>query len=149
LVSDRLDRDFSTGDVITVPLFTNRLRQLHNWTATFASLPNDSDAVLINAKRSGTTLNGTPQVASCLRQNSAGNCTELNSIRFEPDEPGTYKIRVNAELPLGDAMGTDVATYTIVAEVGGEGQGGCAAGAPTGLAALVVGLFAALRRRRV
>ena len=93
----------------------------------------------------------TPQVASCLRQGSDGSCEEMNVISFKPDVPGKYIIKVSAELPSGDALGPAASAMTIVAEVGGEAQGGCAStnGSAATLAALVLGLGAltGLKRR--
>jgi MYXO-CTERM domain-containing protein len=139
---------FTTDSEITVAMFSNRLGQLHNWTARFSEMPQDSSAVLINAKSGGATLMGSPQVANCLETDSDGNCTKLNNIRFTPDAPGTYVIKVNAELPNGDTNGPASSSYTIVAEVDGEAQGGCAAASTGGLAALALGLLLVRRRRR-
>jgi hypothetical protein len=147
LVGERLDGKFQVDTEITVAMFSNRLGQLHNWTARFSEMPQDSSAVLVNAKSGGATLEGSPQVANCLETDTDGNCTKLNNIRFTPDAAGTYVIKVNAELPHGDTNGPSSATYTIVAEVDGDAQGGCAA-AGTGLAALAFGLLLVRRRRR-
>jgi hypothetical protein len=148
LVGERVDGMFTTDSEITVAMFSNRLGQLHNWTARFSEMPQDSSAVLINAKSGGATLMGSPQVANCLETDSDGNCTKLNNIRFTPDAPGTYVIKVNAELPNGDTNGPASSSYTIVAEVDGEAQGGCAAASTGGLAALALGLLLVRRRRR-
>jgi MYXO-CTERM domain-containing protein len=148
LVGDRVDDQFTMDSEITVALFSNRLGQLHNWTARFSEMPQDSSAVLANAKSGGTTLDSSPQVANCIETDADGNCAKLNNIRFTPDAPGTYVIKVNAELPHGDANGPASASYTIVAEVDGEAQGGCAAASTGGLAALGLGLLFVRRRRR-
>lgn len=146
LVGERVEGKFEVGGDVTVALFSNRLGQLHNWTARFVELPKDSDASLINGKDSGATTLDNPQVTNCLRM-SEGQCAEMNNIRFEPDMPGEYVIKVTASLPQQDELGPSTATYTIVAEVEGEAQGGCAA-TSGGLAALALGLLVALRRRR-
>ena len=105
--------------------------------------------MLVNARSGGATLDGSPQVANCLETDSDGNCTRLNNIRFTPDAPGTYVIRVNAELPHGDVNGPNTATFTVVAEVGGDAKGGCAAaGGSAGLAGLALALLLMARRRR-
>jgi hypothetical protein len=148
LVGDRLEGMFDVDNEITVALFSNRLGQLHNWTARFTEMPQDSSAVLQNSQSGGATLDGSPQVANCLETDSDGNCTKLNNIRFVPDAPGTYVIRVNAELPHGDNNGPSTATFTVVAEVDGEAKGGCAAAGTGSLAALAFGLMLFSRRRR-
>ncbi|MFH1176771.1 MAG: hypothetical protein V1750_05135, partial [Acidobacteriota bacterium] len=136
-----------TGTDITVALFSNRLGQMHSWTARFDSLPDGSSASLVNGKGSGATSPSNPQVANCLRSED-GVCTEMNNIRFSPDVAGQYVIKVTASLPQTDDLGPSTATYTIVAEVEGESaSGGCAA-ASGSLAALALGLFALIRRRR-
>jgi uncharacterized protein (TIGR03382 family) len=76
-----------------------------------------------------------------------GSCDSLNTLRFTPDAPGRYEIKVTSNLPRGDAMGIDTATYTIVAEVEGEALGGCAAVPGSGLVGLALA-FLMLRRRR-
>ena len=150
LVGKRLPSgEFPLGDEITVALFSNRLGQLHNWTARFEELPDSSDVTLVNGEGSGSTLDQSPQVANCLTTDASGTCTELNNIRFAPDVPGKYVIKVIAELPNGDASGITTATYAVVVEVDGESKGGCAGtGAAGGLAAVALALFALVRRRR-
>ena len=130
-------------------MFTNRLGELHNWTARFEQIPDTSSVSLFNAQGSATTFERN-QVSSCLRQATDGSCEEFNTIAFTPDEPGRYVVKVTASLPNGDDLGPDTATALVVAEVGGESQGGgCAAGGASGLAGLALALFAAgLRRRR-
>ncbi|MBI5510541.1 MAG: thrombospondin type 3 repeat-containing protein [Deltaproteobacteria bacterium] len=149
LVGERLDGKFQVDREITVALFSNRLTQWHNWTASFTKLPDSSDASIINAKGSGATLDASPQVANCLEQNAGGECTKLNNMRFTPDAPGQYVIKVHAELPNAAGMGQNAATFSIMAEVEGEPKGGCAAtGSSAGLVALALGLVALRRRRR-
>jgi uncharacterized protein (TIGR03382 family) len=149
LVGERIDGALQVDHEVTVALFSNRLGQLHNWTARLSETPSDSATVVINAKGAGATLEGSPQVANCLETDSDGNCTELNNIRFTPDAPGTYVIKVNAELPHGDNAGPDTATYTIIAEVDGEAKGGCAAAGGVGaFGVMALGLLVAVRRKR-
>ena len=145
LVGEQAQGKFQLDDEIVVALFSNRLGQMHSWTARFTKMPSDSNASLINGKDAGATAVDSPQVANCLRM-EGGVCTEMNNIRFAPDQPGEYEIRVTATLPGTDPLGPTNATYTIVAEVAGEPKGGCAA-ASGGLAALALGLLLALRRR--
>ncbi|MEO0592479.1 MAG: thrombospondin type 3 repeat-containing protein [Myxococcota bacterium] len=141
--------DLLTGDRIDLQMFTNRLGELHNWTARFEEIPDGSSVSLLNAQGSATTL-ARGQVASCLRQASDGLCDELNSIAFNADEPGRYVVKVTATLANGDDQGPATATALVVAEVEGESQGGgCAAGGASGLGALAAGMMlAGLRRRR-
>ena len=139
------------GDDITVAIFSNRLDVNHNWVATFEQLPRGSNVTIENQEGSGTTLDGFPQVANCLRRDDAGTCTELNQIKFTPDAPGTYEMKVTVELPQGDPLGygNTTAVATIAAEVSGGSASGCAsAGGGTGIAALAMGLLAVVRRRR-
>lgn len=156
LAGAAVDGIFGVGDPIEVRVFTNRIDVLHNWTARFEELPKDSDVSLVNGVGASATMNGvngekTPQLGACLQYGDDGRCSESNTIRFTPDAPGRYVIKVTSKLPQGDAIGPDTATMSIVAEVEGEPQGGCAsAGASGGLAALALGLLAlgGLRRRR-
>jgi uncharacterized protein (TIGR03382 family) len=134
LVGDRVSGEFQVGDEIIVALFSNRLGALHNWTARFGTLPADSDASLLNGKGAGNTEVQNPQVT-----NGAGDV-----IKFTPDQPGQYTIRVTSTVP-GDMEAT--ASYTIVADVGGEAKGGCAA-TSGGFAALALGLLLGVLRRR-
>jgi len=147
LVAERLDGELQVDREIVVALFSNRLGQLHSWTARFDQLPADSDATLENGKSSGATAPSSPQVANCLRM-EGDTCMEMNNIRFTPDQPGHYEIRVSASLPQADALGPSTATYTIVADVQGEAQSGGCAAASGSLAALALGLLALVRRRR-
>ncbi|OGQ85617.1 MAG: hypothetical protein A2289_01670 [Deltaproteobacteria bacterium RIFOXYA12_FULL_58_15] len=146
LVGDRVEDSFEVGTDITVGLFTNRLNAAHKWTAIFSQLPSDSDATIINGKAGANTINSSPQVASCL-QMEGNSCTEMNTIRFTPDAPGEYVIKVTASLPQGDALGRDTATYSIVANVEGDAQGGCNA-TSGGFATLALGLLLVAWRRR-
>ena len=147
LVGERLDGKFQTGSDVTIALFSNRLGQIHNWTARFDKLPDDSDASLVNAKDAGATTLDNPQVSNCLRM-EAGECTEVNNVRFTPDAPGKYKVKLTVSLPNGDPLGgPTTASYTIVAEVGGEAKGGCAATSAGGMAALALALLFIGRRR--
>jgi MYXO-CTERM domain-containing protein len=148
LVGDRLaDLTFPVDHEITVALFSNRLGQQHNWTASFVSLPDSSNTSLYNAQGAGATLDQSPQVANCLTF-ADGKCTELNNIRFTPDAPGKYNIRVRAELPNSPGDG-NAAIFNITAEVTGEPKGGCSTtGSSAGLVAVALGLLVALRRRR-
>jgi uncharacterized protein (TIGR03382 family) len=137
LRGERMDGALQTGSEITVALFSNRLGQQHSWTARFDQLPSGADASLANASGSGASALGDPQVV-----NSVGDIT------FTPDQPGAYVVKVTASLPGEDALGPSTATYTIVANVEGEAQGGCAA-TSGGFAALTLGLLlVGLRRRR-
>jgi hypothetical protein len=136
LVSDRVNDVLQAGTPITVALFSNRLGQQHSWTARFDEMPNGSDVSLANAQGSGATTLTNPQIV-----NSVGD------ISFTPDQPGQYIIKVTASLPGDDTLGPNTATYTIVAEVEGEAQGGCAA-TSGGFAALAFGLLLGLRRRK-
>jgi MYXO-CTERM domain-containing protein len=140
LVGERIDDKFQVDNDITVALFSNRLGQMHSWTARFTQLPSDSNASLINAKHSGATTLDNPQVANCARMED-GACVEMNNIRFTPDVPGEYIIKVTASMDDGTA------TYTVIADVGGESKGGCAA-TSGGFAALALGLLLVVRRRR-
>jgi hypothetical protein len=150
MVGDRLpNAKFGVDGEITVALFSNRLGQLHNWTATFTKLPDSSNTSIFNNEGSGATLDQSPQVANCLAQDSAGACTKLNNIRFTPDAPGVYEIKVRAEVPQAAGLEQNAATFSIMAEVEGEPKGGCAAaGSSAGLVALALGLLVAVRRRR-
>jgi hypothetical protein len=136
LVGDRINDKFQVNTDITVALFSNRLGQQHSWTARFDSMPDGSDVSLANAQGSGATALDNPQVV-----NSVGN------IMFTPDQPGEYIIKVTSSLPGEDTLGPSTSTYTIVAEVEGEPQGGCAA-TSGGFAALAFGLLLGLRRRK-
>ena len=65
--------------------------------------------------------------------------------------PGTYTLRVEVNLPDGDpqGLGPSAAFETLTVTLGGEANsGGCAAGAPTILAALMGLAFLVRRRRR-
>ncbi len=147
LIGDRSSGAFQAGGDVTVALFSNRLGQLHSWTARFDEMPAGSEASLFNGKGSGATGPADPQVQNCLRT-EAGVCTEMNNIRFTPDVAGEYIIKVTASLAQDDLLGPRTATYTIVAEVEGESAAGGCAAASGSLAALALGLFVLLRRRR-
>ncbi len=136
LIGERLNAKFQVDREITVAMFSNRFNVLHNWTARFTEQPQDSSTVLVNARSNGKA-DGTPQVTNT-----------MGTIHFTADAPGTYVIRVNAELPYGDVNGPSSASFTIVAEVEGDAKGGCAAASTGGLAALVFGLMFFSRRRR-
>ncbi len=146
LIGERVAGKFQIDQEITVALFSNRLGQAHAWTARFAEMPAGSNASLINAKGSAGTEPSSPHVVNCLRTQD-GVCTETNNIRFAPDQPGEYVIKVTASLQQDDPLGPSTATYTIVAEVEGEAKGGCAATSGS-LAALALGLLLAGWRRR-
>jgi hypothetical protein len=146
LVGERIEDKFQVGKDVTVALFSNRLGQMHSWTARFTELPADSDASLQNAKASGATTLENPQVTNCV-ETSGGTCTAMNNIEFEPDVPGKYVIKVTASLPQDDPLGPNTAAYTIVADVEGEPQGGCAA-TSGGFAALALGLLVIGWRRK-
>jgi len=136
LVGERVNDQLQVGSDITVALFSNRLGQHHSWTARFDQMPGGSDVSLANAQGSGATTLTSPHVTN-----------NLGNIEFTPDEPGDYIIKITASLPGDDALGPNTATYTIVAEVEGDAQGGCAA-TSGGLAALALGLLMAVRRRK-
>jgi len=140
----------SAGDPVTIALFSNRIDVNHTWQATFEQLPRGSSATLVNFEGSGTTLDGFPQVANCIRQGADGNCEELNQISFSPDAPGVYEVQVTVNLTGGDprGFGDSTAVATIQAEVTGASGGGCSAGIGSGASALVLGLLAFGRRRR-
>lgn len=139
------------GQEIFVALLTNRLNTTHTWVARLEKVPEGSDVQLENAKGAGSTLDRSPQVASCLRVEN-GECIELNNIRFEPDQPGEYVLQVTATLPAGDPrnQGTSTAKATFIAKVAGKAKGGCAAaaGVPSIVAAMALGLIGLVRRRR-
>lgn len=149
LVLETLD-EITAGDPVTIAIFSNRLDVNHTWIAQFEQLPRGSNVTLNNQEGSGTTLNGFPQVANCLRRDDDGTCIELNQISFTPDAAGLYEIQVTVELPGGDprGYGNTTAVALIQAEVTGGTSGGCSAGGGTGAAALVMGLMAVFRRRR-
>jgi hypothetical protein len=149
MVGDRLSSGkFGIDNEITVALFSNRLGELHNWTASFTKLPDSSNTSILNAVGSGASLGQSPQVANCL-EGTASACTKLNNIRFTPDAPGQYVIKVRAERPGATGLEQNAATFSIMAEVEGEPKGGCAAtGSSAGLVALALGLLVAVRRRR-
>jgi hypothetical protein len=146
LVGEQLEGKFQIDQEIIVALFSNRLGQTHSWTARFAEMPAGSNASLVNAKGSGATTPTNPHVVNCLRTQD-GVCTETNNIRFHPDQPGQYVIKVTASLPQEDPLGPNTATFTIVADVEGESSGGCAATSGS-FAALALGLLLAGWRRR-
>ena len=156
LVGKKLEGKFNVGSEIKVGLFTNRVGVLHNWTARLDKLPEDSEARLVNAKRGGASLAVaervfSPQVMTCTKELDNGTCAEADTIRFKPDQPGRYVIQVATTLPAGDAMGPSTSVATIVADVGGEAQGGCAStgASSTGtLAMLLLSLGALVRRRK-
>lgn len=144
------DGQFKVGNLINVGLLTNRLQQVHQWTATLTSLPEGSKAVLINGRSAASTWERTNRVVACAQQAAGGGCESYNYIRFEPDEPGEYVIRINAELPAGDplSVGSSVASSQLTIKVAGQGAaGGCAAGSATGLA-FVLGSLALTRLRK-
>jgi hypothetical protein len=150
LVNDRRVKQILPGDDLEIALFSNRLELPHSWTARIERLPSNSDVSLRNAKGSGTTAPQDAQVLQCLRIEN-GSCVESNSIRFSPDQAGTYEIQVTVELPQGDPLNRGITTQTarIVAQVeGDEDEGGCAAFGGSGLVALAIGLFFVARRRR-
>ncbi len=151
LVGERIGRTetLPVGSEVTVALFSNRLGRLHRWTTRFTELPADSETSLSNGKGGAATLPPSPQVAGCVAPTATGGCDELNTIRFVPDVPGRYAIKVTATLPQGDELGPDSASYTIIAEVEGEPlTGGCAAGPGLGAVAVAAGLMLVSRRRR-
>ncbi|MEK7705879.1 MAG: thrombospondin type 3 repeat-containing protein [Myxococcota bacterium] len=150
IVDNNHDGVLNVGEEVAVPLASNRLHEEHSWTARFSRLPSDSNATLLNALGSGSTLGQTAQVATCLRADASGACVEFNTIRFKPDAPGTYVVQVRADLPNGDPQGftQTTATALIEAEVVGESQGCTSAGAATSLAAMAVGLLLAATYRR-
>jgi uncharacterized protein (TIGR03382 family) len=137
LQGERENDALQTGTEITVALFSNRLGQQHSWTARFDQLPSGAEVSLENAQGSGASTLADPQVV-----NSVGNIT------FIPDQPGEYTVKVTASLPGEDTLGPSTSTYTIVAEVEGEAQGGGCAATSGGFAALALGLLVGLRRRR-
>lgn len=142
---------FFVDDTIILVMLTNRLQATHQWTARFDKLPQDSQAQLVNAKGAASTLGRSPQVANCLRQGDDGSCSEMNSLRFTPDEPGEYVIKVTAELPRGDerGIGPATATATITTKIAGKAAGGCnAAGGAGAFGAVLLGLLALVNRRR-
>lgn len=151
LLLERLDQGvINVGDQITLALFSNRMGEQHAWSAKFNELPRGSRVTLQNAEGSGTTQPGFPEVANCLENAADGSCASMNRLNFKADAPGTYEIQVTVTLPRGDSkqMGNGTAIATIVAEVGGDAQGGCAAGSTSVLGALALGLLAFVRRRR-
>jgi hypothetical protein len=143
--------EFTTGSEIVLNMFSNRLNQIHSWTATFKKLPEDSDATLENARGSATTdEQGGPQLLQCAREDGTG-CIETNDLRFTPDEPGTYEVQTTVTVNGGTdpaSLGPAIFTATATVEVGGESAGGCAAGAGSGLGALALGLLALSGKRR-
>jgi uncharacterized protein (TIGR03382 family) len=146
-----LPTELKVGDDITLQMFTNRLGEMHRWSARFERVPDGSEAVLENAKSSSVTLADSPQLGNCLRQASDGSCEEFNNLKFTPDEPGTYKVKVNINLASGNdpmGLGSAAASATATIQVGGESAGGCAAGASSAMGAMALGLVALLRRRR-
>ena len=152
-VSVQNDGSFKTGDEIGFALISNRLKgAMHIWTARLAEQPGDSQALLSNATGTATTLDPSPQVASCLRTDDTGRCVELNNIRLKPDVHGRYVLKVTAELPDGDPQGLNqtAATASVTLDVTGDDKSGCSAVGGTG--ALIAGLLSAAglisRRRR-
>lgn len=137
--------ELEVGDTLEVRLFTNRLDELHSWTANLAEQPSGSDAELDNAIGSAGTYPDSFQV---------GSDEDLSTIRFKADKAGTYEIRVTTTLVNGDSLGVSSSTQLVTATVGdgaSESSGGCSSTqAQGGLAALAMGLgFAAVLRRRV
>ncbi len=136
---------FRVGDVVRLPILTNRLHEVHAWTARLEKLPEDSDGGLFNARGSASTEGLTNRVGSCLRQSSDGTCAESSYIKLVPDAPGDYVVKVTTELPAGDPLGINSAAAAMVTirVAGAADEGGCSAtGASGGLVALVLGLFA-------
>ncbi len=144
--SNELTR-LQVGDVIEVRLFSNRLNEVHSWTATFTAQPDGSNSTLDNAIGSSATYPGTFQV---------GTDPRFSTIRYKADKEGTYTIKVTTELVNGDPLGLPLSSSTqeIKAEVGegsGDSSGGCSSTQAEGsLAALAIGLSVAavLRRRK-
>lgn len=134
------------GDEIRVTVFTNRLGQIHDWMARFDDLPKESDAALANAKMASATImapgsvKASPQLFACSQIAPDGSCLEVDTIRFKPDAPGRYVIKVAASLRGEDPLGPSTATASLVVDVGGESQGGCTAGASSPWAAVVLAL---------
>lgn len=138
--------DPRVGDVIEVRLFTNRLAQVHRWSAAFDVLPDGSNTTLDNAIGSASTYPGSFQVGADPR---------FSTIRFKPDRSGAYSVRVATNLdadPLGLPVTSSVHDIRVeVGEAEGEEAGGCASTSTAGgLAALAaaLGLLPALRRTR-
>lgn len=139
--------DLRAGDVIEIRLFTNRLNEVHQWTATFSEQPSGSNSTLDNAIGSAPTYPGNFQV---------GTDPRFSTIRFKADKAGSYSIKVTTSLPNGDPSGLPLSSNTqeIKAEVGegsGDSSGGCSSTQAEGsLAALAIGLSVAavLRRRK-
>jgi membrane fusion protein (multidrug efflux system) len=103
-----------------------------------------------HARGAATTLDLTNAVANCLRI-QGDVCVETNSITFKPDQPGTYKIHVAADLAAGtDPLGPSASASDLTVEVGGHAASGCSAVGGTGaaLAAILAAMGFGLRRRR-
>lgn len=133
-------------------LHTNRAEQLHTWIARFDERPSGSDAEIVNREGSGASPRLDSRIGGCARVENGG-CAEENLLRFVPDEPGTYELRVEARLPGGDpsGLGVSAAVAALTLEVLGEGESGCAAVSSPSAAALVsiLSLVALWRRRRI
>ena len=138
-----LNKKPETGDVVQVRLFTNRLNQLHSWTAAFTSQPGGSKAVLDNAQGSSGTFPNSFQV---------GSDPKYSVIQFKADKAGAYTIQVTTKLMSGDGLGVTTSTQSIVANVTegtGNSSGGCSstqAEGALGMLAVGLGLTAVLRR---
>ncbi len=138
------DDKWVTGEEFRLRLFANRKDAPIQYTWVIEERPSGSSAAITNPK--GSVRYSNPYE---YRYQADGRVT------FTPDEPGTYKIKVNAELIFGDTVQSSWPTdssHTMVLEVEGDSMGGCSVGkANTTLGAMMLsllGIFFAVRRRR-
>jgi MYXO-CTERM domain-containing protein len=139
------DMNMATGKNTRLRLFANRQNTAVRYTWSIQERPNGSTAVVVNPK-------GTVRVSSPFEY----HYSKTNVATFNPDQPGTYKIKLTGELVFEDVVNKNFArknTYVMTVTAEGEPQsGGCSvggnsAGSLAGLS-LLLGLALVFRRRR-
>ncbi|MCB9557199.1 MAG: thrombospondin type 3 repeat-containing protein [Deltaproteobacteria bacterium] len=136
----------ATGHAFRLRLFANRENQAIRYTWTVLEAPGQSTATVQNPR--GTVRLSTPYEYHYVKSNEA---------TFTADAPGTYKIKVNAQLVFDDVVNKTFpkdAFHIVTITADGERQSsGCSvAGGPSAewLGLSVLGLIAlvTMRRRR-
>ncbi|MEL6342213.1 MAG: thrombospondin type 3 repeat-containing protein [Myxococcota bacterium] len=133
------DMSASTGDAVRLRLFANRVSQPLRYTWTVVGAPNGSKAVIEHAE-------GASSVSSPFEYRYLGD----REVLFQPDLPGSYEVRVVAELVWDDVTGGSsvVAENTMSLDVTGEPMAGCSAiaGSASATMALMAMLLGWARR---
>jgi MYXO-CTERM domain-containing protein len=136
------DDTVGTGEPMRLRLFANRPNRAIEYTWMVTDRPAGSVAT-VESPRGSVNTSSTFEYFYL----------KGNVARFTPDEPGIYKLKLNASLMFADTANPNWPTessYVVTVTAEGEGSSGCAVGgSASGTGLILLGLLGlvALRRR--